>query len=86
MTDTANRRRMAITIGMPFSVTVPAPNGLNDQTSRWHGAFCYFLGSEVPAVPSDGWIFGARSTVFQFSVSDVIFDSGRMRVWRMKRR
>lgn len=89
MTTTAKRRSMAATIGMPFSVTVPFPDGSNDQTSRWHGAFCYFLGTEGPtsdAIPTDGWTLGARGSVFQVPANDVIFDSGRMRVWRMKRR
>jgi len=83
MTTTAARRSMALTVGMPFSVTVPFPNGANDQLSRWHGAFCYYVQREVP---ENGWILGARGPVFQLPVNDVIFDSGRMRVWRMKRR
>ena len=89
MTTTAAKRSMAVTVGVPFSVTVPFPNGSADQTSRWHGVFCYFPGSDAPtspAIPTDGWTLGGRGSVFQLSANDVIFDSGRMRVWRMKRR
>lgn len=89
MTTTAERRSMAATIGMPAIVTVPFPDGANDQLSRWHGAFCYFPGEPeppTPAVPSDGWTLGSRGSVFTLTVNDIILDSGRMRVWRMKRR
>jgi hypothetical protein len=89
MTTTAAKRSASAGFALPGLVTLPFADGTNDQRSRWHGAFCYFLGSDepaVPTVPSDGWTLGARRSVFQLSANDVIFDSGRMRVWRMKRR
>ena len=63
---------MAVTVGMPFSVTVPFPNNTGDESSRWHGAFCYFLGAEIPDV-NQGWSFGASESVFFFQSSPVLF-------------
>jgi hypothetical protein len=73
MTTTAAQRSMAVTVGMPFSVTVPFPNNTGDESSRWHGAFCYFFGIvQIPDM-NQGWLFGASESVFFFQSSPVLF-------------
>ena len=90
MTTTAGKRSAAVTIGMPFSVTVPFPNNSDDQRSRWHGAFCYFLGGDAPLdlpVPTVGWTVSGRERVFSAeSVSRVFAASRNPRVWRFRER
>jgi hypothetical protein len=86
MTTTAAKRSSAVTIGMPFSVTVPFPNAADDQGSRWHGAFCYFMGADLP-VPTVGWTVSGRERVFKAeSVSRVFAASRNPRVWRFRER
>ena len=87
MTTTAAKRSMAVTVGMPFSVTVPFPDGASDQPSRWHSAFCYYLErSELP-VPTVGWRVSGRERVFSAeSVSRVFAASRNPRVWRFRER
>ena len=73
MTTTASKRSMAVTVGIPFSVTVPFPDNSGDELSRWHGAFCYFFGSlQIPNI-NQGWLFDYPETVFFFQSSPVLF-------------
>jgi hypothetical protein len=85
MTTTAAKRSMAVTVGMPFSVTVPFPTGTDDQISRWHAGFSYFL-DRLP-VPTVGWTVSGRERVFKTeSVSRVFAASRNPRVWRFRER
>lgn len=78
---------MAATVGMPFSVTVPFPDSTNDQLSRWHGAFSYFLEQGELPVPTVGWTVSGRERVFSAeSVSRVFAASRNPRVWRFRER
>jgi len=87
MTTTAAQRSMAATVGMPFSVTVPFPNNTGDESSRWHGAFCYFLEQGELPVPTVGWTVSGRERVFSAeSVSRVFAASRSPRVWRFRER
>lgn len=72
MTFAASKRSMAVTVGMPFSVTVPFPNNTGDELSRWHGSFCYFLGMQIPDM-NQGWSFDYPESVFFFQSSPVLF-------------
>jgi len=73
VTANASKRSMAVTVGMPFSVTVPFPDNTGDELSRWHGAFCYLVGIvQIPDV-NQGWSFGAGESVFFFQSSPVLF-------------
>lgn len=89
MTFAASKRSMAVTVGMPFSVTVPFPDNSGDELSRWHGAFCYFLDGEIPdlPVPTVGWTVSGRERIFSAeSVSRVFAASRNPRVWRFRER
>jgi hypothetical protein len=87
MTTTAAKRSAAAGVALPGFVTIPFANGTDDQTSRWHGAFCYFLGSEQTAVPAVGWTVSGRERVFSAeSVSRVFAASRNPRVWRFRER
>jgi hypothetical protein len=84
---TAERRSMAVTVGMPFSVTLPFPENTDDQLSRWHGAFCYFIERGDLPVPTVGWTVSGRERVFSAeSVSRVFAVSRNPRVWRFRER
>jgi len=72
VTLAASKRSMAMTAGMPFSVTVPFPNSIGDELSRWHGAFCYFVGSEIPAM-NHGWSFKYETSVFMCEAEVRVF-------------
>lgn len=85
MTTTAAKRSMAVTFGIPFSVTVPFPDGAEDEMSRWHSEFCYML--ETLPVPTIGWTVSRRERVFKAqSVSRVFAASRNPRVWRFPER
>jgi len=87
MTTTAARRSMAVAVGMPFSVTLPFPDNTDDQSSRWHGAFCYFIERGDLPVPTVGWTVSGRERVFSAeSVSRVFAASRNPRVWRFRER
>lgn len=86
MTTTAAKRSAAAGFALPAIVSVPFPNAADDQVSRWHGAFCYFLGAELP-VPTVGWTVSGRERVFSAeSVSRVFAASRSPRVWRFTER
>jgi hypothetical protein len=90
MTTTAAKRSAAAGFSLPGFVTIPFPDNTDDQRSRWHGAFCYFLGSDAPTdlpVPTVGWTVSGRERVFSAeSVSRVFAASRNPRVWRFRER
>lgn len=86
MTTTAAKRSAAAGVALPGFVTIPFPNAADDQASRWHGAFCYFLGADLP-IPTVGWTVSGRERVFNAeSVSRVFAASRNPRVWRFRER
>ena len=89
MTTTAAKRSAAAGVALPGFVTIPFPDATDDQGSRWHGAFCYFLGGEILdlPVPAVGWTVSGRERVFSAeSVSRVFAASRNPRVWRFRER
>ena len=86
MTTTAAKRNAAAGFALPGFVTLPFATGTDDEQSRWHGGFCYFLGGDVP-VPTVGWTVSGRERVFSAeSVSRVFAASRNPRVWRFRER
>lgn len=87
MTTTAAKRSAAAGVALPGFVTLPFANGTDDQGSRWHGAFCYFIGQGDLPVPTVGWTVSGRERVFSAeSVSRVFAASRNPRVWRFRER
>jgi hypothetical protein len=88
MTTTATKRSAAAGFALPGFVALPFATGTDDEQSRWHGGFCYFLGGDVPTdlpVPTVGWTVSGRERVFSAeSVSRVFAASRNPRVWRFR--
>jgi hypothetical protein len=87
MTTTAARRSAAAGVALPGFVTIPFPDNTDDELSRWHGAFCYFVERGELPVPTVGWTVSGRERVFSAeSVARVFAASRNPRVWRFRER
>lgn len=87
MTTTAAKRSAAAGIALPGFVTLSFPDNIDDELSRWHGAFCYFM--ERGALPSltVGWDVARRERVFKAESVTRVFAAARSpRVWRFPER
>jgi hypothetical protein len=87
MTTTAAKRSAAAGVALPGFVTIPFPDNTDDELSRWHGAFSYFVEQGDLPVPTVGWTVSGRERVFSAeSVSRVFAASRNPRVWRFRER
>lgn len=87
MTTTAAKRSAAAGFAVPGLVTIPFPDNTDDELSRWHGGFCYFIErTELPS-PTVGWDVARRERVFKTESVTRVFAAARSpRVWRFPER